>query len=90
MFTWDVLLKATPAKRRKLWEQLRKDFPEEAEYWEDGMECNEDIECQYFKHGWCSLQELPVAVNPYLTPRTGMIGMACMGLRPPQQIKMNI
>jgi hypothetical protein len=88
MFTWDDLLKSTPAKRKKLWEQLRKDLPEESEYWEDGEACNEDILCQYFKDGWCSLQELPVAFNPYLTPRTGINGMACMGMRPPQQINL--
>ena len=28
---------------------------------------------------WCELQDLPATYNPMLTPRTGMIGMACMG-----------
>lgn len=88
MWTWDDFSKATPEKRRKLWDQLRRDLPEEAEYWEDAEACNEDIVCQYFEDGWCTLQQLPVAFNPYLTPRTGMIGMACMGFRQPQQISM--
>jgi hypothetical protein len=89
MFTWDEFIKSDPSKRRQMWAQLRGDLPEEAEYWEDGEGCNEDIACQHFKNGWCSCAELPAGVNPYLTPRTGMLGMACMGLRPPQQIELN-
>lgn len=88
MFTWDDMLKATPQKRKQLWEQLQKNSPEAAEYWEDSEACNEDVQCQFLKDGWCGLYELPVSFNPYLTPRTGMIGMACMGARPPQQISL--
>jgi hypothetical protein len=40
-------------------------------------------ECHGCKHrngAWCDLQGLPCTVNPILTFRHGMIGMACMGL----------
>lgn len=88
MFTWEDLLKAAPTERRKLWNQLHRDFPEAVGYWEDNEGCHEDTTCQYYKNGWCSLQEHPVAFNPYFSPRTGLIGMACMGMRPPQQLRL--
>jgi hypothetical protein len=39
-------------------------------------------ECHGCKHrngAWCDLQGLPCTVNPILTFKHGMIGMACMG-----------
>jgi hypothetical protein len=39
-------------------------------------------ECHGCKHqngAWCDLQGLPCTVNPVLSFRGGMIGMACMG-----------
>jgi len=39
-------------------------------------------ECHGCKHrngAWCDLQGLPCTVNPVLTFRHGMVGMACMG-----------
>ncbi len=47
------------------------------EYWTDYDGCDG---CQHFERGWCRLQELPASYNPILTPRLGMIGMACMGI----------
>lgn len=48
-----------------------------ADYWFPGKEC------QGCKHligrDWCGLQQLPASVNPILSFRSGMIGMACMG-----------
>ena len=87
-FTWDDFFEASPAKRRKMWEQLRKDEPDSAEWWEDPEACHEDVTCDYLSDGWCKYVNLPCGVNPYLTPRNGMTGMACMGARPPQQISL--
>lgn len=32
------------------------------------------------KNIWCKLQNIPATINPILTLRTGMVGMACMGM----------
>lgn len=37
-------------------------------------------DCSHSRGGWCISQALPCSFNPYLTPRTGMPGMACMGM----------
>ncbi|MDH2239116.1 hypothetical protein N5K27_22665 [Pigmentiphaga sp. GD03639] len=37
-------------------------------------------DCRHSRGGWCRIQELPCAVNPYLTIRHGIPGMACMGM----------
>ena len=47
-----------------------------AEYWQDAEACDG---CIHISGDWCRLQELPCTVNPILTMRHGMIGMACMG-----------
>jgi len=83
-FTWDELIQAKPTERRKMWTQLQKDLPGEADYWQDSLACHEGGICEYVSGGWCNYMELPCGVNPYLTPRTGMLGMACMGARPHQ------
>lgn len=51
------------------------DGKETARYWLS-HECHG---CIHRKGGWCDLQGLPCTVNPYLTFKHGMIGMACMG-----------
>jgi hypothetical protein len=61
--------------RQKRWEAWKKLAPEVAEYWQpEGCEG-----CRHLRGDWCSLQELPAAVNPILSYRQGMPGMACMG-----------
>lgn len=44
--------------------------------------------------GWCVLQGLPCGVNPVLTMRHNIPGMACMGIgregRPPAQMTLNL
>jgi hypothetical protein len=35
--------------------------------------------CEHRRGGWCGLMGLPCTINPILTIRHGMIGMACMG-----------
>jgi len=45
--------------------------------WMDPEAC---IECKHRRgRAWCSNMGLPVTVNPYLSFRTGAIGMACYG-----------
>jgi hypothetical protein len=87
-FTWDDLLKASTSKRKAMWQQFRNEHPDIAEWWEDEEACREDVTCGHLTVGWCKYINLPCGVNSYLTPRTGMIGMACMGMRPPQQISL--
>lgn len=89
-FTWDELFKASPAKRKAMWQQFKNKHPDMAEWWEDDEACREDVVCENLAdgYGWCKYMCLPCGVNPYLTPRTGMIGMACMGMRPQQQLSL--
>ena len=54
----------------------RLDGKSGAIYWCDKAEC---IGCNHLHGSWCKLQGLPCTVNPILTMKTGMIGMACMG-----------
>lgn len=49
-----------------------------ATYWATGYEdCHS---CEHRRGGWCDLQQLPCTVNPILTVRHSVLGMACMGL----------
>lgn len=64
-------------KRRARWEEWKSIAPAEAvEYWTDGSACRD---CVHKNADWCSIVELPCTVNPVLTFRHGMIGMACCG-----------
>lgn len=46
------------------------------EYWTNNEPCGH---CRHLSGDWCTLMEIPVTVNPILTMREGIIGMACMG-----------
>lgn len=48
------------------------------EVWSDLEGC---FECKHLnkKDVWCKLQSIPATINPILTLRLGMVGMACMG-----------
>lgn len=48
------------------------------EYWTDITVCKGCDQLDK-ENAWCNLQDLPCTVNPILTIKTGMIGMACMG-----------
>lgn len=92
MFTWDEFLKSSPIDRRKMWKLLRNETPDKAEYWEDSEGCYLDdgkTRCPHLKDGWCTYAELPCGVNPYFTPRSGMLGMACMGMVPEGQLVLD-
>lgn len=71
------------AVRRQRWAQwlrLAKANGEEwllAFYRGDLSACNG---CIHRRGSWCTLQALPCVVNPILTVRHSMPGMACMGV----------
>lgn len=67
--------------RRERWGQwLAKAGPEGRDRWNNAVGCIKDGKlCKHFQNNWCALQGLPCSVNPVLTFRSGMIGMACMG-----------
>lgn len=76
-------LSMPPKLRRDRWAQWlriarsRKYSHDAAEMWTDHEAC---VGCKHLRgRAWCTLQNLPCTVNPYLSFRTGMIGMACMG-----------
>lgn len=70
----------TEKDRRERWAKwlrlARADKQGGAKYWCDKEAC---FGCKSLRGSWCELQELPCTVNPVLTFKTGMIGMACMG-----------
>lgn len=82
----------TDSTRRERWEQWKKiavkngaaDF---VEYWGDTLEC---LGCAHLDNDWCNLSQLPCTVNPILTYRNNIMGMACMGFgrleKPPIQL----
>lgn len=68
----------TENERKRRWNKQMSFSKSVREYWSDTTEC---IGCIHLneKEAWCKLQGLPCCVNPILTFRQGMIGMACMG-----------
>jgi len=69
-------------KNRNNWEAWKKIARKAGEkelvaFWSDPDAC---IGCKHLDKDWCTLQELPCTVNPYLTLKHGMLGMACMGM----------
>lgn len=88
---------ATPSERRARWATWLRaaraaGAGDQAREWADGRECCGD--CAHRRGGWCALQGLPCSVNPVLTIRHNMPGMACMGMgrqeRPPVQMMLNL
>lgn len=69
------------SQRRERWEEWKKIALENGandfvEYWTDSAECEG---CVHLDADWCNISQLPCTVNPVLTYRHNMIGMACMG-----------
>jgi hypothetical protein len=70
------------ALRRQRWARWlrlawnRKRSRDAARYWRDASAC---IGCRHLRGSWCGLMGLPCTVNPYVSFRAGVIGMACMG-----------
>lgn len=67
-------------QRWNKWKELaiKNGDPDLVESWEDQSACESCIHLNK-NESWCNLQGLPCTVNPILSFRMGMIGMACMG-----------
>lgn len=84
--SWYELLGDTgntfPAKERRqrweTWKGLARENGDDdvVEYWSDASGCQG---CIHADGDWCTAVQLPCAINPLLTMRHGMIGMACAG-----------
>lgn len=74
---------ATPDERRKRWETWKKlaaKNSEMVEFWSSTEGCHDERgTCKHLDCEWCTLAGLPASINPILTMKHGMIGMACMG-----------
>ncbi|MEO9884024.1 MAG: hypothetical protein ABJG33_00160 [Balneola sp.] len=81
-------------QRRERWndwknEAQANDAQDFIDFWTDNQEC---IGCKHMDNDWCKLSELPCTVNPILTYRNNIMGMACAGLgreaEPPKQLTL--
>jgi hypothetical protein len=81
--SWTKILDvAGPEERRQRWEEWKRLALAAGEkglvdLWTDTEAC---LGCKHRNRDWCLRTELPCAVNPFLTLKTGMTGMACMGM----------
>jgi hypothetical protein len=73
--------------RRQRWAQWLKQArrageSELAKDWTSPEACiDEDRgKCVHLRGKWCALSSLPASVNPILSFRHGLVGMACMGI----------
>lgn len=67
----------TSKERKKRWEKVMKLNNEMAERWSNTEICNG---CKHLSiDAWCNLFELPCTVNPIISFKNGIVGMACMG-----------
>ena len=86
----DSLSEFTGVERRERWEKwkelCRQGDPKRADRiiagWEDVSACCEGGQCKHLdlNGARCKEMDLPCTINPILTIRGGMMGMACMGL----------
>lgn len=78
--TCDQFTEAQRMQRWKEWQKIAEDSGshETAAYWRDTEACEGCIHLGK-ENAWCAAVGLPCTVNPYLTFKTGLIGMACMG-----------
>ena len=69
--------------RRKRWAEwlraARKDGQRGRQIARD-WQAHECHGCKHRNGAWCDLEGLPCTVNPILSFRSGMVGMACMGM----------
>lgn len=82
--TWKELFGVSDDReRRGRWERwkeialMRAECRSLVEYWTETSECDG---CLYQRGDWCALAQLPCTFNPVLSPRGGMLGMACCGM----------
>ncbi|MDG9928508.1 MULTISPECIES: hypothetical protein [unclassified Pseudomonas] len=75
-----MLTISTPERRARWAEWLRlaraAGSAAVARAWSDNRDCQG---CKHLRGAWCRLQELPCTVNPALSYRTGLPGLACCG-----------
>lgn len=69
----------TEDERKERWAKATsfKGGKDVKEYYENSEGCEG---CRHFQNGWCALASLPCGINPVLTFRMGMVGMACQGV----------
>jgi hypothetical protein len=68
-------------ERWKQWQQIalkKKDGKDLVSSWLDQTACHGCIHLNK-EQSWCNAMGLPCTVNPILSFRMGMVGMACMG-----------
>lgn len=66
------------AERRRRWNKAMSLVSRDIQkYWSDVSACTG---CVYLEKAWCRLHDLPCTVNPTMTFRHGMAGMACCGV----------
>ncbi|KAB8151767.1 hypothetical protein EZY14_016365 [Kordia sp. TARA_039_SRF] len=84
----------TDSQRRDRWNDWKKiakseNLDEWIDFWTDSQEC---VGCKHHDNDWCQLCQLPCTVNPVLTYKHNMMGMACAGLgresEPPKQLTL--
>jgi hypothetical protein len=74
----------TEEQRRSRWEEWKQlcerqpDGKEVVDYWTNSEETCSG--CKHQDRDWCKQVGLPCTVNPILTFKEGIIGMACMGV----------
>jgi hypothetical protein len=66
----------TPEERKRRWDKVMSLDRRMKRYWNDNVACNG---CIHLEGYWCKLEELPCSVNPILSFRYSMTGLACCG-----------
>lgn len=85
----------TEDQRKERWEQWKvialkkKDGKDVVESWSDMSACANCIHLDTQK-AWCNAVALPCTVNPILSFRMGMVGMACMGLHHEEKTQLEL
>jgi hypothetical protein len=81
----------TEEERKVRWNKIMSLNNSMRKRWSETYVCTGCIHLNE-KESWCNSQGLPCTYNPILTPSTGMIGMACMGIgrEEHQQLKLDL
>jgi hypothetical protein len=77
----------TAKERRDRWDEWCNLAGEHAGLWLDTSGCED---CTMLDGAWCLHVGLPCTVSPFLTLKHGMMGMACMGMKPDDHIQLAI
>ena len=76
--TWADIFSGDKRQNWEAWKKACADAGEKevADYWTDCAECSG---CVHIDGDWCTFANLPCTVNPVLTVKANIIGMACCG-----------